>query len=145
MSKPDGCTCIYAGRDDCYDSRVPLVCDDIFREIERAERRDFGETCDCDCHRPLERHEDDEEMDEPQQAAQVGHRWSGWPGAWCLDCGQEDPAEQCLAAGPHLGSLLDGGPNVCPEHPPTQCSEQGSRRHDPYAQKMEAHRETRAC
>jgi len=21
------------------------------------------------------------------------HRWSGWPGAWCLDCGQEDPRE----------------------------------------------------
>jgi len=21
------------------------------------------------------------------------HRWSGWPGAFCLDCGQEDPDE----------------------------------------------------
>lgn len=25
------------------------------------------------------------------------HRWSGWPGAWCLDCGQEDPFELELA------------------------------------------------
>ena len=26
-----------------------------------------------------------------------GHRWSGWPGAWCLDCGQEDGMEIALA------------------------------------------------
>lgn len=25
------------------------------------------------------------------------HRWSGWPGAYCLDCGQEDPIETALA------------------------------------------------
>ena len=27
-----------------------------------------------------------------------GHRWSGWPGAWCLelDCGQEDGNEVCM-------------------------------------------------
>jgi len=24
-------------------------------------------------------------------------RWSGWPGAYCLDCGSEDPVEICLA------------------------------------------------
>jgi len=22
-----------------------------------------------------------------------GHRWSGWPGAWCLDCGIEWEAD----------------------------------------------------
>ena len=27
----------------------------------------------------------------------VGHRWSGWPGAWCLDCGQEDLMEVATA------------------------------------------------
>lgn len=27
------------------------------------------------------------------------HRWSGWPGAWCLDCGKFDPMEQALADG----------------------------------------------
>jgi len=27
------------------------------------------------------------------------HRWSGWPGAWCLDCGLED-ARELEAAGP---------------------------------------------
>ena len=25
------------------------------------------------------------------------HRWSGWPGAWCQDCGAEDARELCLA------------------------------------------------
>jgi len=24
------------------------------------------------------------------------HRWSGWPGAWCMDCGTEDKDEVCL-------------------------------------------------
>lgn len=28
-----------------------------------------------------------------------GHKWSGWPGAWCLDCGAEDPFEIALADG----------------------------------------------
>jgi len=25
------------------------------------------------------------------------HRWSGWPGAICLDCGSENPMEIALA------------------------------------------------
>jgi len=25
------------------------------------------------------------------------HRWSGWPGAFCLKCGAEDPYEYALA------------------------------------------------
>lgn len=27
----------------------------------------------------------------------TAHRWSGWPGAWCLDCGIEDQNEICIA------------------------------------------------
>lgn len=27
------------------------------------------------------------------------HRFSGWPGAFCLDCGDEDMDEHCLADG----------------------------------------------
>jgi hypothetical protein len=27
------------------------------------------------------------------------HRWSGWPGAFCLDCGIDDPIEEALAVG----------------------------------------------
>jgi hypothetical protein len=26
-----------------------------------------------------------------------GHNYSGWPGAYCLNCGQEDPEELELA------------------------------------------------
>ena len=25
------------------------------------------------------------------------HRWSGWPGAMCLDCGSDDAVELCIA------------------------------------------------
>jgi hypothetical protein len=46
------------------------------------------------------------------------HRWSGWPGAWCLDCGAEDANERDLAG-------VDGPPNG-------PCPEPGSRNHDPY-------------
>lgn len=27
------------------------------------------------------------------------HHWSGWPGAFCLKCGSEDPCEVALANG----------------------------------------------
>lgn len=27
----------------------------------------------------------------------MDHRWSGWPGAWCLDCGIEDMREFCVS------------------------------------------------
>ena len=25
------------------------------------------------------------------------HRWSGWPGAYCLNCGTEDPMESAIS------------------------------------------------
>lgn len=73
------------------------------------------------------------------------HRWSGWPGAWCLDCGTEDQREVCLAGecgvmhpGLTLAQLLalpvtDADDwmlmSTCRNLP---CSEPGSGRHDPY-------------
>lgn len=57
----------------------------------------------------------------------VPHRWSGWPGAWCLDCGQGDPAEACINAHDATYFILD-----CQEHPDTSCPEPGSNRHNPY-------------
>lgn len=59
------------------------------------------------------------------------HRWSGWPGAWCLDCGASDPVEICLA---------DGHEDECsrPECKAGECKEPGSKRHDPYAAAAEA-------
>ena len=36
-----------------------------------------------------------------QEAIQIdllmGHNWSGWPGAFCLNCGIPDPLEECIA------------------------------------------------
>ena len=55
------------------------------------------------------------------------HRWSGWPGAWCLDCGCEDPREIALADG---RCDADGKVEVDPKL--MECTEPGSRRFDPY-------------
>ncbi len=58
----------------------------------------------------------------------ASHRWSGWPGAWCLDCGIEDPVEIALADG-KMNDDMELDPPV--DVPP--CAEPGSKRHDPYA------------
>ena len=53
----------------------------------------------------------------------MSHRWSGWPGAWCLDCGVEDANEVALADGVWVDDDDDrNGP----------CPEPGSHAHDPY-------------
>lgn len=78
------------------------------------------------------------------------HRWSGWPGAWCLDCGTEDQREICCAehgvtfecAAGHFVDLREGAPpgvceqghplQTCTEHVNPPCPEPGSNRHNPY-------------
>lgn len=59
-------------------------------------------------------------------------RWSGWPGAWCLDCGRDDPREIALADGDYSIDDATGMPiaNVTPEQ--LECSEPGSNRNNPY-------------
>ena len=42
-----------------------------------------------------------------------GHRWSGWPGAYCLYCGMEDIREVCLADGHDL-DCTDCKQPTCP-------------------------------
>jgi hypothetical protein len=68
----------------------------------------------------------------------VPHRWSGWPGAWCLDCGIEDPLEVTLSC-PDCD--IKCGPNdpatdeMCEAHRKLvvlSCPQPGSRRFDPY-------------
>lgn len=67
------------------------------------------------------------------------HRWSGWPGAFCLDCFVPDPDEECIAnhdaldyictiCGEHwpqgeciTGDAHDVLTKRCPEHPMTVC------------------------
>jgi hypothetical protein len=62
----------------------------------------------------------------------TNHRWSGWPGAWCLDCGLEDPIEQALADG--LYEFDEDGETILnPDAvvvPPCPCPDSGN--HDPY-------------
>lgn len=51
------------------------------------------------------------------------HRWSGWPGAVCLDCGAPDPREVSLAE--DCEDCYDGFPNdpprFCERHQETPC------------------------
>ena len=78
----------------------------------------------------------------------LGHRWSGWPGAWCLDCGAEDMGEVCVAN--HSDGLMcecgvcmceTVGPDhklkECAEHVNGPCLEQNSQRCDPYKGKVQ--------
>lgn len=72
------------------------------------------------------------------------HRWSGWPGAWCLDCGADDANEICIATDGVILECLGGhcmcpdveehgGLKSCPEHHNEPCPEPGSNRHNPYS------------
>jgi hypothetical protein len=65
----------------------------------------------------------------------TAHRWSGWPGAWCLDCGAEDPVEVALAEGNFQEVTDDSEMGFHYEFPGvvvTECPEPGSKRFDPY-------------
>lgn len=55
------------------------------------------------------------------------HRWSGWPGAYCLDCGAQDPREIALAD----GNCTDEGLAIY-DKKDMECPEPGSDRHNPY-------------
>jgi hypothetical protein len=62
------------------------------------------------------------------------HRWSGWPGAWCLDCGREDPMEVALAEG---RCDADGNVILTPDDlAAMECVEPGSNRHNPYTRSL---------
>lgn len=58
----------------------------------------------------------------------MSHRWSGWPGAWCLDCGEFDPMEECVAT-----CDWDEDRIQCDKHPMTECKMPGARLFDPYS------------
>jgi hypothetical protein len=60
------------------------------------------------------------------------HNWSGWPGAWCMDCGCDDPREIALAEGDFIENKNGDIIAVVTAEQMT-CPEPGSNRHDPYA------------
>lgn len=80
-------------------------------------------------------------MDKPK-----GHRFSGWPGAWCLDCGSPDPFEIALGRG-HMDVTIDESTGeyngVVWTHPKlkkkfeqyTICKQHGANRFNPYDRK----------
>jgi hypothetical protein len=43
-----------------------------------------------------------------------GHRWSGWPGAYCLYCGSEDPREIALGDGIDIEEIVKMPVRPCP-------------------------------
>ena len=80
----------------------------------------------------------------------MSHNWSGWPGAWCLDCGIDDPWESALACDEcHVESFPGDNPTVlCAVHdkymsqePVRDCPDPGSGRHDPYTKAAAERRE----
>lgn len=82
------------------------------------------------------------------------HRWSGWPGAWCVDCGIGDPAELCMATHdkldfecincgqhwpqgrcPATGAEHVVETHPCEDHKITPCEHPGENLFNPYEQK----------
>jgi len=74
------------------------------------------------------------------------HRWSGWPGAWCLDRGATDQNEVCVAEHDTLLTCVQGhvmcqdghAMQACTDHTNGSCPSPGSRSHDPYGQGQRA-------
>lgn len=62
----------------------------------------------------------------------VPHRWSGWPGAWCLDCGAEDRTKIALADGEF--DISEDGETLIVHagYENADCPEPGSNNHNPY-------------
>lgn len=62
------------------------------------------------------------------------HRWSGWPGAWCLDCGCEDPHELWLSdESPDSDDQQGAFLAKYADHPGMKpCPCPNSKDHDPY-------------
>lgn len=44
--------------------------------------------------------------------------WSGWPGAYCLTCGKEDPMEQAVADGNYNPLDYESGEGLSPTWKP---------------------------
>lgn len=72
------------------------------------------------------------------------HRWMGWPGAWCLDCGQEDGMEIAIANGDY-DPYAEQWESLAVEalyrrkYPP-ECPCPGEANFDPYHVKWGRHR-----
>lgn len=72
----------------------------------------------------------------------MSHHWSGWPGAWCFDCGDEDAVEHAMGCRechvPYGPEDTDQELRLCVAHRAMQreCPEPGSNRHNPYVRSL---------
>jgi hypothetical protein len=75
--------------------------------------------------------------DEPAPSKMTpDHRWSGWPGAWCQDCGTSDMREECLAKDGHdIPCGLVECQNLPCRYPNTYIHDQAAA-HDPAKRKI---------
>lgn len=74
------------------------------------------------------------------------HRWSSWPGAWCLDCGVSDAVEECVAVH-NDGLICECGVFMCEApghklkgcviHKNGPCPTPGAGNFDPYRRETE--------
>lgn len=80
---------------------------------------------------------------EPGTYLENTHRWSGWPGAWCLDCGTADPFEDYMSDTEYLWFKEDSEGIRFVIKPQYEmifalmliCNERGSNRFNPYRNK----------
>jgi hypothetical protein len=54
------------------------------------------------------------------------HNWSGWPGAYCLNCWIDDPMEECLATDNGLTFVC----GICNEQEPMTKTGEDGHTHD---------------
>ena len=67
----------------------------------------------------------------PDWRDEDGHTWSGWPGAFCMRCGDEDQTEVCVARHNVLLYCAEGcwvpDEKTC-GHEAVKCSEHRNRK-----------------
>jgi hypothetical protein len=105
---------------------VKLMASDTQKKSQKPSKESYstdllglGTACEC-----VEAYADD--GDENGQIAghpeNLTHNWSGWPEAFCLDCGIEDQSEICVAEHEDGLKCVEGH-LLCEEpHAPARCS-----------------------
>lgn len=106
---------------------------DLYKEANKNECRKPVDTTECAVT------DDTEWTEDGWEPVNHWHKWSGWPGAWCLDCGVEDQLEICLGDScPHSPyPVPPGEPEIppCPVHKNGPCLQKGKDLFNPYVKK----------
>jgi hypothetical protein len=65
------------------------------------------------------------------------HRWSGWPSAYCIDCGVRDPLEAAIESGDYDPATRRWAAGSEGRYSFARCTERGSNRHHPFGRAPE--------